>query len=188
MPSEPIPFAEHTALLAWLDIHGETEPELWVLIWKKDSGLPSVTWDDCVRASLAHGWIDGIGKSIDPRSWKQRLTPRRSRGVWSARNVGIAQELIATGQMRAAGLVQVQAAQADGRWQAAYAGQKDHTIPDDFLAAVAANPVAATTFAGLNRQNLYAVYHRLRSARTPETRTRRMDRLLATLAAGQALL
>lgn len=188
MSQDPIAFADHAALLAWLDIHATTQAELWVLIWKKDSGVPSVTWDDCVRAALAHGWIDGIGKSIDEKSWKQRLTPRKPRGSWSARNVGIAGELIAEGRMRPAGLAQVTAAQADGRWQAAYAGPKDHAVPDDFLAAVASDPVAAATYAGLNRQNQFAIYYRLHTARTPETRARRMAKLLATLAAGQKIV
>ena len=188
MQQHPTPFADHGALLAWLDTQAATEPELWVLIWKKDSGIPSVSWDDCVRAALAQGWIDGIGKSIDDRAWKQRLTPRKPRGGRSARNVGIAEALIASGDMRPAGLAQVQAAQADGRWQAACAGPKDHAVPEDFLAAVTADPVSAETFAGLNRQNLYAIYYRLHTARTPETRARRMARMLGALAAGQTIL
>ncbi len=183
--SSAIAFASPADLRRWLQAHGQTEPELWVHIHKVGTGTPSVTWEDCVVASLAYGWIDGIKKSLGPDAYIQRLTPRKKTSVWSKRNRDHADRLIAAGQMAPPGLAQVQAAVADGRWAAAYAGPAEMQIPEDFLAAIAMSPKAKAMFDSLNKQNLYAIYYRLHSARTPDTRARRMAALIATLERGE---
>jgi uncharacterized protein YdeI (YjbR/CyaY-like superfamily) len=182
---DPLPFPDRPALRAWFDAHHATEPELLVLGYKVATRRPSVTWEDCVIEALRVGWIDGVRRGIGPEAWVQRLTPRRPRSSWSARNVAHAERLIAAGEMTPAGLAQVEAARADGRWAAAYAGPAALEIPADFLRALETRPLAKAMFATLNRQNLYAIYHRLHTARTPETRARRMEALLATLDRGE---
>ena len=180
-----IAFTDRASLRAWLDAHHGTARELLVLIAKAGTGVPSVTCGDCVVEAIRAGWIDGVKRGAGPGAWVQRLTPRRKGSAWSERNRGHADRLIAAGEMTAAGLREVEAARADGRWDAAYAGPKDLVIPEDFLAELEARPNARATFATLNRQNLYAIYYRLHTAKAPETRARRMAALLATLEAGE---
>ena len=173
-------------LHAWLQANHSSEIGLWVRIFKKATGQPSVTWDDCVVAAIAWGWIDGIRKSLDDTSFLQRLTPRRARSNWSQKNVQHAERLIAQGRMQSAGLVHVEAARSDGRWAAAYAGSATMEMPEDFLAALQQNPVAHAFYATLKRQSLFTIYHRLQSAKRAETREKRMMALLAKLGRGES--
>lgn len=173
-------------LHAWLRVNHASEPELWVRIFKKATGQPSVTWDDCVVAAIAWGWIDGVRKSLDDTSFLQRLTPRRARSNWSQKNVQHAERLIEQGHMQAPGLAQVEAARSDGRWATAYAGSATMVIPEDFLAALQQDPAAHAFYATLERQQLFTIYHRLHSAKRPETRQKRMAELLAKLARGES--
>lgn len=173
-------------LHAWLQANHASETELWVRIFKKATGQPSVTWDDCVVAAIAWGWIDGIRKSLDGTSFLQRLTPRRARSNWSQKNVQHAERLIAQGRMQAAGLVHVEAARSDGRWATAYAGSATMVMPEDFLAALQQDPVAHAFYATLKRQSQFTIYHRLHSAKRSDTRQKRMAELLAKLARGES--
>ncbi|WP_377508127.1 YdeI family protein [Octadecabacter sp. R77987] len=184
-PTDYLAFSTPDDLRAWFSDHHATHSELWVQIFKKGSGEPSVTWDDCVIESIIWGWIDGIKKRLDDASYLQRLTPRRAKSNWSKRNCAHAEQLIALGLMMTTGLAHVDAAKADGRWDAAYAGSADMVIPADFLAALDANPAAKSFYATLNRANLFVIYHRLHSAKKPETRARRMEQMLAQLASGK---
>jgi uncharacterized protein YdeI (YjbR/CyaY-like superfamily) len=168
-------------LHAWLRVHHASESELWVRICKKATGQPSVTWDNCVVAAIAWGWIDGLRKALDDTSFLQRLTPRRARSNWSQKNVQHAERLIAQGRMQAAGLAQVEAARSDGRWASAYAGSASMVMPEDFLAALQQDPAAQAFYATLKRQSLFTIYYRLNSAKRPETRQKRMAELLAKL-------
>ena len=183
--SAAIAFATPADLRHWLDQHNQTAPELWVHIHKVGTGIPSVTWEDCVVAALCFGWIDGIKKSLGLDAYIQRLSPRKKASIWSKRNRDHAERLIAAGLMTAPGLAQVMAAKADGRWDAAYAGPAQMEIPADFLAALAQHPVARATFDSLNKQNLYAIYYRLHSTRAPEARARRLAAMIATLDRGE---
>jgi uncharacterized protein YdeI (YjbR/CyaY-like superfamily) len=178
-------FESITQLDAWLRANHATERELWVRIFKKGSGTPSVTWDDCVIACLTWGWIDGQKKSLDDASFLQRLTPRRPKSGWSKRNCEHAERLIAEGRMQPTGLAHVEAAREDGRWEAAYAGSSEMVIPDDFLAALRKNAAAKKFFATLDRRNLFTIYHRLHTAKRPETRQKRIEAMLAQLARGE---
>ena len=168
-------------LHAWLQANHASESELWVRIYKKATGQPSVTWDDCVVAAIAWGWIDGIRQSLDDTSFLQRLTPRRARSKWSQKNVQHAERLIEQGRMQAAGLAQIEAARSDGRWATAYVGSATMVAPDDFLTALQQDPAAHAFYATLKRQSLFTIYHRLHSAKRPETRQKRMAELLAKL-------
>jgi uncharacterized protein YdeI (YjbR/CyaY-like superfamily) len=170
---------------AWLQENHASETELWVRIYKKATGQPSVTWDDCVVAAIAWGWIDGLRKGLDDTSFLQRLTPRRARSNWSQKNVQHAERLIEQGRMQAAGLAQVEAARSDGRWATAYAGSATMVMPEDFLAALQQDPATHAFYATLKRQSQFAIYYRLHGAKRPETRQKRMAELLAKLARGE---
>ena len=173
-------------LHAWLRVNHASETELWVRIFKKATGQPSVTWDDCVVAAICWGWIDGLRKALDGTSFLQRLTPRRARSNWSQKNVQHAERLIEQGQMQAAGLAQVEAARSDGRWASAYAGSATMVMPEDFLAALQQDPTAHAFYATLKRQSQFTIYHRLHSAKRIDTRQKRMAELLAKLARGES--
>ena len=129
-------------LQVWLRVNHTSQTELWVRIFKKATGQPSVTWDDCVVAALCWGWIDGQRKTLDDTAFLQRLTPRRARSGWSQKNVEHAERLIAQGHMQATGLAQVEAARSDGRWDTAYAGSATMVMPEDFLAELKQDPAA----------------------------------------------
>lgn len=180
-------FESPAQLHAWLQAHHARETELWVCIYKKGTGAPSVTWEDCVVAALTWGWIDGQRKSLDDTAFLQRLTPRRARSNWSQKNVQHAERLIAEGLMQAPGLAQVEAARADGRWDKAYAGSATMEIPEDFLAALQQDPAALAFYGTLKRQQLFTIYYRLTSAKRPETREKRMAEILTKLGRGESL-
>ncbi len=173
-------------LETWLAANHETQRELWVRIFKKDSGTPSVTWNDCVVAAITWGWIDGQRKSLDEVSFLQRLTPRRPKSNWSKKNCEHAERLIAEARMQPPGLVHVHAARQDGRWERAYSGSANMVIPEDFLEELRKNPDAERFFAVLDRRNLYAIYHRIQTAKRPETRSKRIAEMVAQLARGEA--
>jgi uncharacterized protein YdeI (YjbR/CyaY-like superfamily) len=180
-------FADVAALEAWLEVEHATADELLLRIAKKDSGIASVTHAQALELALCFGWIDAVRRAIDDDWFLQRFTPRRARSKWSRINRAAAERLIAAGRMRPAGLAQVQAARADGRWDAAYAGQATMTVPPDLQAALDAEPAAAAFFATLNSQNRYAVLYRVQDAKRPETRARRIATFVAMLAAGEKL-
>lgn len=180
-PTDYLAFQKPEDLSTWLGTHHATESELWVRIYKKQSGIASVTWEDCVVVALAWGWIDGLKQALDAVSFVQRLTPRRPKSNWSKKNCDHAQHLISKGLMQPAGLAHVQAAQADGRWDNAYAGSSSMEMPDDFLAALEENDAAKAFYDTLNRAALFTIYHRLHTAKLPETRKKRMDTILTKL-------
>ena len=185
-PSKTHSFETSDQLEKWLQLNHQTEPELWVRIFKKESGTLTVTWDDCVVVALAWGWIDGQRKSFDEVSFLQRLTPRRSQSNWSKRNRDHAERLIAEGRMHPSGLAHIETARQDGRWENAYSGSSEMILPDDFLQELQCHPVARQFLDTLNRRNLYAIYYRLQTAKRTETRKKRMVDILAQLARGEA--
>lgn len=172
-------------LASWLAEHHEAGSELWVRIYKAGSGQPSVTWNDCVVEAIRFGWIDGLKRPCDERSYFQRLTPRRAGSSWSARNRDHADRLIADGRMSAAGLAHVEAARADRRWDAAYEGSAAMVIPQDFLDVLSALPEAEAFFRTLDRKNLYPIYYRLQTAKRSKTRARRMQMIIEQLLRGE---
>lgn len=180
-------FETQKQLEKWLKSNHATETELWVRIFKKGTGTPSVTWNDCVLAALTWGWIDGQRRSLDDVSFLQRLTPRRAKSSWSKKNREHAERLIEEGLMQPPGLKLVEAARADGRWENAYSGSAAMIIPDDFLAALEKNPAAKRHFSTLKRTELFTIYLRLHAARRPETRLKRIAELIATLSRGDVV-
>ena len=159
-----------------------------MLYHRKGSGVPSIDWDQAVVQALAHGWIDGIRKTVNDTQWIQRFTPRKPGSAWSQKNIATAERLIAEGRMTPAGLVHVTLAKSNGRWDTAYSGGKDAVLPQDFLDAAAANPQAAEALKTLNRQNRYAIYYRLTTAKRPETRAKRIADYVAKLARGETII
>lgn len=183
--SAPLPFATPQDWRAWLEANHATATEAVLKLYKKASGIPSITWEEAVIEALAFGWIDGVKRPGDDQHWLQRFTPRKPRSGWSQKNRAHAERLIAEGRMAPAGLAQVQAAKADGRWDAAYAGGKEAQVPQDFLDAL--TPAAAATYQTLNAQNRFAIYYRLTTAKRPETRAKRMADFIAMLERGERL-
>lgn len=181
-------FADAASFEAWLSAHHDSEPEIWIKMHKKGSGLASIDWASAVPVALCWGWIDGIRKSLDDTSFLQRFTPRGARSIWSQVNVAHVERLIAEGRMQPSGLRHVEAARADGRWQAAYAAGTAMQVPEDFIAAVSENPAALAVFKTLNRQNQFAIAFRLGNVKKAETRTRKMGEYVAMLARGETLL
>jgi uncharacterized protein YdeI (YjbR/CyaY-like superfamily) len=178
-------FADGAELDAWLDEHAATAPGLYVRLAKKGADFSTLTWAQLVEVLLCHGWIDGRGNRYDDTSWTIRITPRRPRSIWSAKNVATVAELVAAGRMRPAGLAQVEAAQADGRWERAYAGPATMTVPDDLAAALDAVPAARAAFDALDGTDRYAVLHRVAIAANPRTRAGKIDTLVTMLAEGR---
>jgi uncharacterized protein YdeI (YjbR/CyaY-like superfamily) len=184
---EVMGFASAADWTTWLEREHERSPGLWLKIVKKDADAPGVTHAEALEAALCFGWIDSQARGLDDTHWLQRFTPRRARGRWSKINREAAQALIDRGAMRPAGLRQVEAAQADGRWAAAYAGARTAIVPDDLQAALDADPEAAAFFATLSGANRYAILYRLQDAKRPETRARRLATYVAMLRARETL-
>jgi uncharacterized protein YdeI (YjbR/CyaY-like superfamily) len=184
-------FASEAAFASWLAAHHDTEPEVWIKVHKKASGLPSVTPAQALDVALCWGWIDGIRKSFDDRSFLQRYTPRGRKSIWSQINRENVARLVAAGRMTAHGQRQVDAAKADGRWQAAYAPMRAttvSTIPADLRAAIEANPRAKRTFATLSKPNLFALAFRTNAMKTPAGRAKKIAALVAMLARGKTIV
>ena len=179
-PARIMTFATPKDLGLWLKVNHATESELWVKIFKKKSGIPSVTWDDVVIETLCWGWIDGVKKSIDDQAYLQRVTPRKARSNWSKRNREHAERLISEGRMTESGLVHIRAAKADGRWENAYAAS-EMKVPADFLAALESKPKAKQFFETLNKSSRYVIAYGLISAKKPETRQRRFTKFMDML-------
>ncbi|WP_369139185.1 YdeI/OmpD-associated family protein [Modestobacter versicolor] len=175
-------FATPAEFDAWLAAEHDRAPGLFVKMAKKASGIPSITAPEAVEVALCHGWIDGRGNRVDDVWFTVRYTPRRARSVWSQKNVATVARLVDEGRMRPAGLAQVEAARADGRWDRAYAGPATITVPDDLAAALAASPAAAEAFAGLGGAERYSVLWRVHTAATPQTRAKRIAACVQTLA------
>jgi uncharacterized protein YdeI (YjbR/CyaY-like superfamily) len=180
-------FASPVEFERWLQESHADSAGLWLKIAKKGSGVESVTYAEALEAALCFGWIDSQKRGFDERHFLQRFTPRRPRGKWSQINRDAAEGLIAAERMRPAGLAEVEAARADGRWEAAYAGQRMAAVPADLRRELDANPAARESFAGLDGANRYAIVYRLDDAKKPETRERRLRKFVAMLERGEKI-
>jgi uncharacterized protein YdeI (YjbR/CyaY-like superfamily) len=165
----------------WLAGHHQTSSGLWLKIAKKGSATPTVSYAEAIDGALCYGWIDGQKGKLDDEHWLQRFTPRKPRSRWSKINREKAELLIADGRMQPAGLREVEAARADGRWDAAYAGQATATVPPDLARELDLNPVAKEFFATLNSVNRYAILYRIQDAKRPQTRADRIAKYVAML-------
>jgi uncharacterized protein YdeI (YjbR/CyaY-like superfamily) len=180
--------ADVAAWRTWLSGHHGDSAGVWLILAKKGTTEPSsLTYDQALDESLCYGWIDGRLRRRDEYTYQQRFTPRRARSVWSRRNVGIVERLMAEGRMHVAGLAEVTRAKIDGRWEDAYAGQASVEVPTDLAAALAAEPSARAMFDILTGQNRYAVLYRIDTAKRADTRARRIGQYVAMLAAGETI-
>jgi uncharacterized protein YdeI (YjbR/CyaY-like superfamily) len=180
-------FASAARWERWLEGNHAASDGVWIKIAKKATGIESVRYPEVLECALCFGWIDGRREAHDERYFLQRFTPRRPRSKWSRINRETVLRLIAEGRMRPAGLAEVQRAQADGRWAAAYEPQRDIAIPDDLQRELEARPEAKAFFAELTSQNRYAILYRLADAKRPETRARRLAKFVAMLEAGETI-
>jgi uncharacterized protein YdeI (YjbR/CyaY-like superfamily) len=180
-------FADAAGFEAWLEDNHADHPGVWMRIAKRGAPEPSVSYDEALDVALAYGWIDGQKRSLDADYWLQAFTRRRPRSVWSKRNVDKATSMIVEGTMKPAGLAEVDAAKADGRWDRAYEGSSASQPSPEFLAALEANPAAKSFYASLNSINRYALYYRIQNARTQETRDRKIADFVAMLERGETL-
>lgn len=184
-PDQARPFEHGDALEAWLEEHHADSSGLWLKLAKRKSGVPSVTAAEVVDIVLCFGWIDGQRRSCDEVYYLQRITPRRRRSLWSQVNVDKVAALAAAGRMRAAGLAEVEAARADGRWDAAYPSQSRAAVPADLAAALEADEAARGFYEALGKSDRYLVILRLVTAPTPEVRAARLGRAVTAMAGGR---
>jgi uncharacterized protein YdeI (YjbR/CyaY-like superfamily) len=172
----------------WLRQHHDEPSGVWLVLAKKGTTSPTaLTYEQALEEALCHGWIDGQAKRRDDVTYCQRFTPRRARSVWSQRNVERVARLRSEGRMHPAGLAEVERAQADGRWAAAYPGQAATDVPADLATALAKAPQAQAMFAILTAQNRYAILHRVAAAQRAATRSRRIEQFVDMLARGETV-
>jgi uncharacterized protein YdeI (YjbR/CyaY-like superfamily) len=166
---------------AWLDEHHASSAGVWLRLAKKATDLQSLSYAEALDVALCYGWIDGQKKGYDESSWLQKFTPRGAKSIWSKINREKAEQLIASGTMKPAGLKAIESAKNDGRWDAAYDSQSRATVPSDFQAALDSNPEANAFFATLNSVNRYAILFRIQTAKKPETRIKRIQQFIRML-------
>ena len=171
----------------WLKSNHARVDGVWLKFAKKGSGVATVTYGEAVEEALCYGWIDGQAAGHDETYYLQRFTPRRRRSKWSLINRNKAERLITEGRMKPAGLEQIEAARADGRWDEAYPSPSAATVPDDLQAALDDNPAAKAFFEALSSQNRYAILYRVRDAKRPQTRAKRIAEYVTMLAEGRTL-
>ena len=172
----------------WLEDHCEESDGVWLVLAKKGTSTPTnLSYDDALAEAICHGWVDGQLASGDEKTFLRKFTPRRPKSRWSKRNVAIATKLIDDGRMRPSGLAAIASAQADGSWDAAYAGQADMEVPPDLAAALASDRQARTTFDRLSAANRYSILYRIATAKRSDTRQRRIEQFVAMLARGEAI-
>lgn len=190
-PSRPsgevVRFATGPQFEAWLESHHDAHPGIWLKLAKKGADQPALSYSEALDIALCFGWIDGQKAGHDDRYWLQRFTPRSSRSRWSQINRDKAENLIAAGRMRPAGFAEIEQAHADGRWDAAYAGQRAATVPDDLQRELDRDPVAAAAFTALDGRNRYSIIYRINDAKRPETRARRITQYLDMLRRGERI-
>lgn len=169
----------------WLLKNYSESNGIWLRLYKKNSGMKSINYDQALEEALCFGWIDGQAKSYDEQSYLQKFTPRRKRSIWSKRNTEKVEQFIKEGKMHSSGLAETEAAKADGRWEKAYDSPANVQIPDDFLKELSKNPKALSFFNSLNRTNIFSIVWRLQTAKRAETRMKRMEAIIEMLELGK---
>jgi len=182
-----LPFANKKKWMDWLAKLHDKSSGAWLKIGKKDSGISSVTYEEALDVALCYGWIDGQKKGFDDQYWLQKFTPRGPKSIWSKINTEKAERLIASGEMKPSGLKAMELARQDGRWDAAYASQKNITIPEDFQAALDKNKKAKTFFATLKSAERYSFLFRIHNSKKPEMRAKRIQQFVEMLARGEKI-
>jgi uncharacterized protein YdeI (YjbR/CyaY-like superfamily) len=172
---------------AWLERNGGASSGVWLRLAKKGAADPTISYAEAVETALCFGWIDGQKRAESEHYWLQRFTPRTVKSIWSKINRAKAEALIASGRMRPAGLLEIDRAKRDGRWDAAYSSPRNAIVPDDLQAALDGNKKAKAFFATLDRRNRYAILFRLENSKKPETRARKIAQFVAMLSDGEKL-
>jgi uncharacterized protein YdeI (YjbR/CyaY-like superfamily) len=186
-PSKIHEFEDADAFFDWLGRHHDAEDEVWIKTHKVASGLKSITPLEAIDAALCWGWIDGVRKGLDEKSYLQRYTPRRPKSIWSRINVEKVERLIREGRMTDYGLKHVEAAKADGRWDRAYGSGKGLPIPADLQAAIDAEPKARAMLAKLSTQNRFALAFRMHHLKTAPGRKRKIEKFVQMLKRGETI-
>jgi len=179
-----LPFASQKDWANWLKTQHDQSAGVWLKLAKKDSGISSVTYGEALDIALCYGWIDGQKKGFDDAPfayWLQKFTPRGQKSIWSKINTEKAERLIASGQMKPAGLKTIEAAKADGRWEQAYDSQKNISVPEDFQSALDKNKKAKAFFETLNSANRYSFLFRIQTAKKADTREKRIQQFVEML-------
>ena len=180
-------FPDADAFYIWLGQNHDNATEIWIRIFKVNSGIPSITPKEAIDVVLCWGWIDGIRKRLDEKSFLQRYTPRSRKSIWSQINVENVERLINEGRMTRNGLREVEAAKLDGRWQRAYASGKDMQVPDDLQAAIDAEPKAKEMFGRLSAQNRFALAFKVHKMKTEAGRRKKIESFVEMLKQGQTI-
>jgi len=180
-----LPFESKKKFADWLAKQHDKSAGVWLKLAKKATGIPTVTYAEALDVALCYGWIDGQKGSFDDKYFLQKFTPRRPKSIWSKINTEKVARLIASGEMKPAGLKAIEAAKQDGRWDAAYEGQKSISVPEDFQSALEKNKKAKAFFESLNSSNRYAFLFRVATAKKAETRERRISQFVEMLERGE---
>ena len=180
-----LPFESKNEFAEWLAKNHDKSAGAWLKLAKKDAEILSVTYKEAVNVALCYGWIDGQAKSFDDKYWLVKFTPRRPKSIWSQINTKRVEKLIASGEMKPSGLKAVEAAKQDGRWDAAYASQKNISVPADFQSALSKNEKAKAFFESLTGSKRYAFLFRIETAKKAETRVKRILQFVEMLEKGE---
>ena len=180
-----LPFESKNEFAEWLAKNHDKSAGAWLKLAKKDAEILSVTYKEAVNVALCYGWIDGQAKSFDDKYWLVKFTPRRPKSIWSQINTKRVEQLIASGEMKPSGLKAVEAAKQDGRWDAAYASQKNISVPADFQSALSKNEKAKAFFESLTGSKRYAFLFRIETAKKAETRIKRILQFVEMLEKGE---
>jgi uncharacterized protein YdeI (YjbR/CyaY-like superfamily) len=186
-PDKALEFKNADSFYTWLGTHHGSRDEVWIRIHKVASGLESITPKQAIDVVLCWGWIDGLRKGLDDKSFLQRYTPRTRKSIWSRINVDNVARLVTEGRMTEHGLAQVEAAKADGRWDRAYASGKDMTIPVDLQAAIDAEPAAREMLDTLSAQNRFALAFRTHNMKTAAGRAKKIEAFVEMLKRGETI-
>jgi uncharacterized protein YdeI (YjbR/CyaY-like superfamily) len=182
-----LPFEDKKKWADWLAKQHDKSTGVWLKLGKKNSGILSITYDEALDVALCYGWIDGQKKGFNNKYWLQKFTPRGPKSIWSKINTEKAERLIKSGEMKPTGLKAIELAKQDGRWDAAYASQKNISVPEDFQAALNKNKKAKEFFATLNSVNRYAILFRIQTAKKVETRAKRIQQFVEILERNEKL-
>ena len=181
------PFASKKQWADWLAKQHDKSAGVWLKLAKKDSGIKSITYEEALDVALCYGWIDGQKKGFDEEYWLQKFTRRGTKSIWSKINTEKVERLIASGEMKAAGLKAMEAAKQDGRWDAAYSSQKNITVPEDFQKALNKNKKAKAFFVTLKSAERYSFLFRIHNTKKPETRAKRIQQFVEMLERGEKI-
>jgi len=169
----------------WLELNIINTKGIWVRFFKKNSGIPTITYAEALDVALCYGWIDGQVKKHDENSYLQKFTPRRPKSMWSKRNVEHITRLETEGRMKSSGIIEVEKAKRDGRWERAYDSPGKMVVPVDFIELLSKNKKAFEFFESLNKTNKYSIGWRLQTAKTPETRQKRIMEIINIMEKGE---